>query len=705
MAPAAAADVDAFLARHAPPSSPPLGFDPSQAKYLDTVVAGLGLTPAERARITTDGMVVTRPASGAYSYAGLYRSIYGHDLPVLITIESVWFAYQDSYERALRKVQGDVIRPSLSRAIGKLRAGLSTVPAGSRGDLDVLLTVAAVLNADPPAYGDPVVPVPAGEPGNQAEVDRVLGLVAEKTDVVDTLFGRERSLPLSRLAPRQADEDSPKELWRTVSWLQTARFVLVEDDAPIDRETSDALALSALAGRTGADRDLAVIDRFLRAVLRERQGIGPDDVSAWLPSSRAKDAAGAARELLAAYPGRSRVRAVQSLAAAPADRPRVAPLTFSLVPARYTPDSEVFTAVTNDAVRFDGVVVDRPTPDPLDILFALGNDAVSPLLADELRTRPYHQALEGQRARLDAVPSADWQADIHSRWLDTIRSLQHVDARRPAVFDSTAGRLRLAQAQLVAWTWLRSDHALFAEEAGNEGGCSFPDIYVDPYPGTWRKLGALAHASAALFRSVDREGTAGEIAALERVAVEAAGLADAADALLDTGHLPPKVGAHLHDFIVEEHQYEPTVINGWYASLFAGGGSWFAGYFDTPDVRTRVFRGASVGEPSPSLYVGAGALELLVVTVNTGHGPTAFVGPVQAFETYLGDGPPPDGWGEPSPWTEPSWLSPLRAESRATEWKLPARDKFTVDFDQDGEAVVPTPAAAPTSGGTPGPSP
>lgn len=216
--PGALQDVDAFLARHAPPPSPQLGFDPAKAKYLDTLVTGLGLTPAERARIERDGIVVTRPPTNEYTYAGLYRSIYGHDLPVLITVESVWFAYQDSYARALRKVQGDVVRPSLSRALGKLRAGLPSVPAASRADLDVLLTVAAVLDADPPAYGDPVVPIPAGEAANQAEVDRVLALVAGEVDVVDTLFGRERSLALSRLAPQRAEEDGPRQLWRTVAW-------------------------------------------------------------------------------------------------------------------------------------------------------------------------------------------------------------------------------------------------------------------------------------------------------------------------------------------------------------------------------------------------------------------------------------------------------------------------------------------------------
>lgn len=701
--PGALQDVDAFLSRHAPRPLPALGFDPAKAKYLDTVVTGLGLTPGERARIERDGVVVTRPPTNAYTYAGLYRSIYGHDLPVLITVESVWFAYQDSYARALRTVQTDVVRPSLSRALGKLRAGLSSVPAASRADLDVLLTVAAVLDADPPGYGEPVVPIPAGEAANQAEVDRVLALVGGEVDVVDTLFGRERSLALSRLAAQRAEEDAPRQLWRTVAWLQTARFVLVEDGAPVDRETSDALALSALVSRTGADRDLAEIDRLLRAVLSEREGIGPDDVATWLPTSRAKDAAGAARELLGAYPGRSRVRAVQSLAAAPADGPRPSPLTFSLLPARYTLDGEVLTAVIDDAVRFDGQPVHRPTPDPLDVLFALGNDDVAPLLAAELRTRPYHQALAGQRARLDGLAPAAWQADVHARWLDALRSLDDADARRPAAFDGASGRLRVAQAQLVAWTWLRSDHALFAEEGGSEGGCSFPDIYVDPYPETWRRLGALARSSAALFRSVDPTGTAPEVAALERVGVEAARLAAAADALLDTGHVPAATGRHLRDFIVKEHEYEPTVINGWYASLFAGE-AWDAGYDHGPRAQARVSRGASVGAPSPSLYVGAGPLELLVVTVDTAHGPTAFVGPVQAFRQYLGDGPPPERWGEPDPWTEPGWLAPLRAESTETEWKLPPRDKFTVDFDRDGE-VGPTLPPAPGLLPPPAPSP
>lgn len=677
---AATADVNAFLARHAPVPAPPLDHDPATAKYLDILVTGLGLTANERAQIARDGMVVTRSPQQIGSHAQLYRALYGHDLPVLITLDSVWFAYQDSYESGLRQVQSHMVRPRLSAAIGKLRAGLPSVPEASRADIDVLLTIAAALEADSPRYGDPPVPVLAGVSANQPEVDRVLALIKGQTDVIDELFGRERSLPLSRLRAQREHDDSSSKLWKAATWLQTARFVLIEDGAPIPRETADALALSALVQRTGADKDLAAIEKFLDAVLGLREGLAPDDVRAWSTGSHATEPAAAAIELAARFPNRTRLRSVQPLSTPPADRPRAFPLTFSLIPARYTPDGEVFTAVTNDAVRFDGTIVDRPTPSPLDVLFALGNDAVGPLLAEELRARPYHQQLEVQRARFDGMSAADWQTDIHTRWLDVIRSSNIPDARRPPVFDSMAGRLRLAQTQLAAWTWLRADHAMFAEETGDEGGCSFPDIYVDPYPETWRKLGRLARTSAALFRAVDNEGAAAQIAALERVAKEASGLADAADSLLETGHLTASMGKHLNDFIVEEHQYSPTVYTGWYADLFAT-----EGYFNGPGVSTRVFRGS--GGASPSLYVGVTDVEFLIVTVKTGHGATAFAGPVQGFGTYTGDGPPANGYGDPSPWTEPAWLVPLRAEPRETEWRIPPRDAFTVDFPPDADPL------------------
>lgn len=692
VAPAADPEVEAFLQRHTPAPPRPLDHDPASARYLDAMVTKLRLTPAERAQLARDGLVVTRPTTG-YSYAELYRGVFGRDLPVLITIDSVWFAYQQGYSTALRQLESDALHPRLMAVVGRLRDAIPTAPAGTRADLDVLLTVAAALGADPPGYGEQALPVVAADPANQAEVDRVFALARAEVDVVGTLFGRERSLALSRLRPQGLYVEGGQEWWRVVAWLQTARFVLVEDDVANAQETSDALALAGLVQSTGASVELGVIEDFLDAVLGQREGIAPDDVNTWLGSNAAGAPEESALGLKRAFPDRSRVRSVQSLEAAPSDRPRSPAFTFSLLPARSTLDGEVLSAVTNDAVRYHDAAVDRPVPSPLDVLFALGNDGVTEWLAPEVRAHPYHTQLEAQRARVDGAGESTWTGDIHHRWLGVIRSLNQSDSRRPPVFDSALGRRRLAQTQLVAWTWLRHDHALFAEEASPEGGCSYPDVYVDPYPGAWRQLADLAEASAALFAQVSPPpapsgyAPGGEqIRALLAISREARGLADAAESLLATGHVPAATGRHLKDFIVKEQEYGAPDYSGWYASLFAP-----HAYLDDPRATTRVFRGASVGGAPDSMYVAAAGTEMLVVTIQTGHGPTAFAGPVQSFRSYVGDAPPVEpeadwdskkGWipRGPSPWTEPPWLAPLRAEPEGDAWKLPSRDKFTVDF-------------------------
>ncbi len=679
---------DQFLARHAV-ANPPLDHDPNAARYLDDIVKKLNLTAAERARVTTTGLVVTRHPAGSGSHAELYRGIYGRDLPVIITLDSVWFAFQEAYLDALGRIEVGALQPRLLGAIDKMRVALPTFESASKADIDVLLAVARALGTPTEAYDEPPhVPVTV-DPANQAESDRLLALALAETDGATQLWGRDRYVAFSRLTPQgRYVYVGDREWWRMVAWLQVARFVLVEDGQPYGGDTRAALALTDLARRAGAARDLQVIEDTLAALVGPAEGVTVGDLLPWRAEHPGQAPREAAIALAAAFGDRNRIRAEQSLATPPqADAPRPMATTFSLFPGRFTLDGHVLTNTTHDRVT------DRRYPSPLDVMFTLGSDEAAALLAPELATHVGLGAqLEALRTAQGSLPDAWWRGDVHHRWLDAIRTSNEPDPRRPPAFQGEAGRRRLLQTQLVAWTWLRSDHALYAEESSEEGACSFPDVYVDPYPEVWRAVAELSRHTAATVRKVGKKNSwmASDAKLLDRIAKEADGLAAASESLLTTGHLDDATAEHLRAFIVSPLQYGAFNYSGWYPELFAKGG-----YLAEPLVETRLFRGTRPAGAPRSLWIRSGSPALMVVTVNTGHGPTAFVGPVGTFATYVGAQTPkePDPVYNAkldtdvpgtSPWTEPDWAVGLRAEPEG-RWSIPRKDKFTaVEESGDG---------------------
>lgn len=651
------------------PFPPGLDHDPSSAAYLDDIVTRLALTPAERARVAATGLVVTRPPSGTGSYAELYRGIYGRDLPVLITLDSLWFAVQHAYVDGLDELEWDHLTPQLLGVLDAVALALPVPATGPDADVDVVIAIARALGA-PREWGVRPPQAVAKDQANQPEVDRLYALALTEADAEVELRGLVRPLPLSRLRPQGRNIWTGKEWWRMATWLQVTSFVVADEDGPHARELEAAVELARLVRLGGAEDRLASIDTTLGGLVGPPDGVSPADLLAALPELEHRDSDGSARWLAKRFAGREHVRGEARLGKGPGPSGPL-PTTVSLLPGRTTFDSHVLTEITRD------VPAAAAPPSPLAVLYVLGADPAGDLLCHALTG---FAALAGPltrlRAEADRRDRSDWEDDVHDRWLDVIRAANAPDLRRPAVFASTSGQRRLLQTELVAWTWLRSDHAAFAEESGEEGACSFPDVYVDPYPAAWRAMAELARVAASTLR---RAGVQRAPLRLEAVAAEIDGLARAADSLLDAGHLDDATGEHLRSFIVSPQSYGVANYSGWYPALFAEGQ-----YLATPGVFTRMFRGNAAFGGGQSVWLRASAPTLLVVTVQTGHGPAAFVGPVQTFRTVV-TAEAPSMEEDDLLWAgeEPAWLAGLRAEPTGT-YTIPRKDKFTA-VEESGE--------------------
>src|SRR5262249_35768961 len=141
-----------------------------------------------------------------------------------------------------------------------------------------------------------------------------------------------------------------------------------------------------------------------------------------------------------------------------------ASIAFMLLGQRYVFDSEVFSAVT-----YGKLAVKRMMPSPLDVAWGVfHNPAALDLLAPELRTFGYRDALDDISRQGERMGKELWEGSLYHRWLGALRQLSpdpQRDAALPAVMHTDAWSRRLLNTQLASWAQLRHDTLLYAKQS------------------------------------------------------------------------------------------------------------------------------------------------------------------------------------------------------------------------------------------------
>jgi hypothetical protein len=314
--------------------------------------------------------------------------------------------------------------------------------------------------------------------------------------------------------------------------------------------------------------------------------------------------------------------------------------SFALFGQRYVVDSHVFSNVVYDRVQ-KGTVY-RMMPNPLDVGFAaLGNDQAGQLLAPELEKYAYSGDLHMMRVLVDAHPQTFWQDNLYNRWLVSLRELSPSQTLAqttglPQVTQTEAWGRRLLNTQLASWAELRHDTLLYAKQSYTGGAsCEFPDAYVDPYPGFYKRIAELAEHGYQMSQTLDlssSEWLATQIPAyfqtLRDVSETLGGMAQ------NERDGVPLTQAQL-DFINQAVKIQlgcgdPEGSEGWYSKLFFDNHESVSEDPTIADVHTQPTD--EVGNPvGKVLHVGTGSPRLMVVTADPCGTPRAFVGLASSY--------------------------------------------------------------------------
>jgi hypothetical protein len=611
----------AILALTPPASGPPRATWNHRARplRLDTITRRFGLEPDELAQLSRNGFVVAdRLQEPSYGWA--YHEIYQSQLPVFVSVDSIFDSVYATHDHLVAQLERRVERGRELASLASLHCALPEAaahyPPGTAHDLDVYLTVARSLLADrsvPSALRDASVEREAADLYERAR--RGSGMSAVE------LFGRPRVIDFSQFTPRGHYTGDLASYFRAAMWLERLEFNLVSrssrssapgpepDPRETPREDVDALALAELATTAGAD---AMLDRFEQVygwLAGRREDVPPRVLI------RLADKAGITDLRAADVPDRlraaigddfQRTAAIHSMPQGTSVLPAIA----TLLGPRIVPDTRAIANLAN--------IPGRPDVGAADLAYILGNERAKDHLKSDLERYPElgdQLALARQQ-----IAAARRDGDLYTAWLDALRALAvPLPGTVPSFMDGAPfADLRLGST-IVGYAQLRHDHVLIAGQAYGQGGCQIPDGYVEPAPAVYDALAHYAELGATHLASFEPEHRA----YFERLRTIARVLAMISRFELANRPLPPEAQQFLA-MIVEILPFgsdgRPT-YTGWFFDLFEDRADAIA----HADLIADYLTAPSAGHID---YVGALAPRLGVFIVDTGGEPRAMVGPV-----------------------------------------------------------------------------
>lgn len=486
---------------------PPLKTLPASAQKI---ASHLGLRPEQRKRLRNQRFIaLSTPSRYGGSPARIYDEIYQQDQPLLVTSDSILYAFHRRYETLLPELEAQNIAPLLRRILQAMHKRLRQVVRNQEWgvenellimQLDLYLSVPLRLlgerkrepvgNYPPKWLSKTISKIYRHEPAQ-------LALFAPKQGKFD--FG------VFKVRGHYARNAALEAYFRAFTWLTHVPFVLSEPSASGQKISQEgferAAALSWLLETSGAMKDYRALNRILDNL------VGPSDDSTPLQFLEFMKS-----NAIAKPPEIRQIRPEKKLAWITANKERWSrivnhqrynnsatpnqPLrsTFLFLGGRYTLDSEVLQNLVYDRLtdpKNPSKAVLRKIPKSLDILAALGNPRAKVHLQEEFKKYPYEPALDRERERLASIPKARWTENLHSAWLAAITSLHQSpdDPRLPPVFRSDAWKDKTMQTQLASWAELRHDHLLYGKQAvSGSRGCEYPDAYVEPVPHVYEKI-------------------------------------------------------------------------------------------------------------------------------------------------------------------------------------------------------------------------
>ncbi len=692
------------------------GWDPTTAAYwdrfnTDPAVNNEGLSrtnkgyryydfrlnDAELAALRRNGFVVSERRA-TLTFAESFYRLWNDDMPVFISTDTMLQAWHRSYDNMLielehfwlRKLVGDML-DGMAAQIPTAQQEVGTGPLrDSLLDADYFLTVARSLHA-----GSRL----ASALGQEARVRETMDAIdAEGLDCI-TLFDNPRTVDFSQFKPRGHYEDSDelRRYFKTMMWLGRTDLRVAGNDQncagkplpPSRRQLGTAIVLGRLLALANQFKNWQHFDRVIRtfvgitdsmtfAQLADLMTAAGIRTLADIPSEQTL--ADLQAEIERGTLGVQNIRGDAFVAPLGPEQLRL-PRSFTVFGQKFILDSWAFSQVVFDEILWNGNEVLRRVPSCLDVAFGvLANNHVVPELVERIDNtsaitstnhsvrwrdgKPYQHNLAALRNVIDAQADSIWEENIYMNWLGTLRQLSGstTDAMYPQAMRTRAWAMKTLNTQLASWTQLRHDTILYAKQSYTVPWlCEYPDGFVEPQVGFWRRLEAMATQTGNMIRDLPMDGVVtisdwesynlgairtNQVRFLTNFAAKTAALREIAEQELRQEPLSPAQLLFIDSLMHEGHtNYGGVrVYSGWYPTLYyqhtyqiGKGWDWSMTYpinygatkYDAlvADVHTDL-PDPWVSDPGGILHQGVGKVHLLYIAVESGGRRTIYAGPI-----------------------------------------------------------------------------
>jgi hypothetical protein len=351
--------------------------------------------------------------------------------------------------------------------------------------------------------------------GNQGHphrrVDEILKAAATETPLHIRFLGRVREVDFSQFRPRghYTRSEGLKRYFRAMMWL--GREDLAFRIGESFRETVAAFLMVDAIQRGGVYREWEEFDRTVSYLVGSPDGANPRDLLALLAGLGYRDFEEFVRRATPADTlariGDQNIGEQKILSAIVRKEPGSPqfrmPKSAQLLGQRFTLDAYLLHQLTFDRIPGE---VKRMMPQPLDLPAALGQPRAIELLQSDLDRHRHQESLAACIEYVKAVPAGFWKENVYHGWIDVLRELgAEPPAQAPSLVKTRAWADLKLQTQLASWAQLRHDTILYAKQSYSTGlSCDYCDVYVEPNPSFFAKLGALAERTAALLKGAPR---------------------------------------------------------------------------------------------------------------------------------------------------------------------------------------------------------
>ena len=678
-------------------------YNPQDAKYYSLVNDTFHLLDSENRHLQSDGFVVSDRLSFK-DYRTAYAWIFKHDLPVVVTTDSILHAIHQTYDDGLKALEESIflreMRLMLQKSVADVQAQrkLNTDRAidALYAKLETYLTVPlALLDKDNP-------------PEQTAEVAGYIAQIKAANTTTDfALFGTAHEMDWTRFTPRghYADSYGLPKYFQALTWLGLAQFPLVETDRSV-RLNREGLAAATLLYqsfvRSGAKVQWDTLERAYKSLAGSSDQTTLDQFGAFLIDAKMSDES-------ALLKGTNDRELLDLLRSGRYGKPRIStmgmtdeqvdtPVSLALFGGRYTVDADIFSKLTYNKLIVNGEPVPRAYPVPLDAMAALGNPRAQDHLKSEFAAYGYQGVLNKLTGDIAALPPETWTDSFYARTLNLIRSLniQTTESQYSQSMQTAAWADKMLQTQLSAWTQLRHDNVAYvAPSYTNRNLCDYPAGYVEPYTAFYAAVMDYAQAGKAAMNALTitapvtrivRAGTptpspderdyyyASAITTRDHMLTYfdnlgryAATLKMLSEKELTQTPFTDGETAFVRSIVRRKVIQNPVTCtkdpaerwDGWYLDLLPFG-------TDVPmvvaDVHTNT--NAEMMGPPGVLHTATGYVSVMLFIGKTDPGQTLYVGPAFSYYEALVKGYPP------TPLTDTQWMSNLNGIARPTapEW-------------------------------------